>query len=221
VIYLEETYDLNPATPTRRDQFVAFAEHELAPVYGESGARLVAAWNCDSERWGRLTQILEFDNFTTYENYRLALAGNQRWSAISGELQSLAPVQQHRLLEPLVPNFVPVLHRAIQSSQGNPLRQYMLAILEVAPGMMELMRQGLSAVADSQSLPIVMSWRLVSGKQNTVIDLWKSSLQRPGYQTQDEYTANGIDDDWWTNLRLMAPEEKIVFLDPLPYSPLA
>ncbi len=221
VIYLEETYDLHPATPACRDQFVAFAEQELIPVYSESGARLVAAWSCDAERWGRISQVLEFDDFTTYESYRDAVTGSQGWTAIAAQLEALAPGQRHRLLEPLVANFVPVLHEAIRSGQSNPLRQYMLATLEVAPGMMESMRQGLSAVAASGSLPIVMSWRLVSGKQNTVIDLWKSSLQRPGYQTQAEYAANGIDGDWWTNLRLIAPEERIVFVDPLPYSPLA
>ena len=221
MIYLEETYDLHPATPACRDQFVAFAEQELLPACTKLGGRLVAAWSCDAERWGRISQVLEFDAYATYENYREAIAGSQDWAAIADQLESLAPGQTHRLLEPLVPGFIPILHEAIKSSQSNPLRQYMLATLEVAPGMMGLMRQGLSAVADSGSLPIVMSWRRVSGKQNTVIDLWKSSLQRPGYQTQEQYTANGIDSTWWTNLRIMAPEESIVFVDPLPYSPLA
>jgi len=221
MIYLEETYDMNPATPVVRDQFIALAAEEIIPAYSEFGARLVAAWTCNAVRWGQITQMLEFDNFTTYDQYREAMASSKSWPDISNKLEALAPERQHRLLESLVPNFVPVLQRAIQDSTDTPLQQYMLATLEVAPGMMDMMRQGLSEVADSGSLPIAMSWRVLSGKQNVVIDLWKSSLQRPGFQTQENFAAGGIDADWFANLRILAPEENIVFVDPLPYSPLA
>jgi hypothetical protein len=221
MIYLEETYDMNPATPVVRDQFIALAAEEIIPAYTEYGARLVAAWTCNAVRWGQITQMLEFDNFTAYDHYCDALANSQSWSDTYKKLETLAPERQHRLLESLVPNFVPVLQKAIQDSADTPLQQYMLATLEVAPGMMDMMRQGLSEVADSGSLPIAMSWRVLSGKQNTVIDLWKSSLQRTGFQTQADFSAGGIDADWFANLRILAPEEKIFFVDPLPYSPLA
>ncbi len=220
MIYLEETLNLTPATPVVRDDYVAFASARLMPAYTGLAARLVAAWGCDSERFAQITQILEFDDFGAFGRFREALAADPELAPLTQELDSFAPTRRHRLLEPIVPSFVPVLHDAIASSQDTPLHSYNLAILTVAPGMMKPMSEGLAAISESRALPIAMSWRVVTGNPNEIIDLWKGSLERPGHQTQASFTAGGLDEAWWQNLRVVAPDERVVPVYPVPYSPL-
>ncbi len=54
MIYLEETYDLVPASPTTLDELVALSEERLVKDYGDHGARLVAAWFSDTFQFHRV-----------------------------------------------------------------------------------------------------------------------------------------------------------------------
>lgn len=220
MIYLEETLNLQPATPDTLDKFIEFAQNDLVPSYHDLSARLVAAWFSDVEMWGQVTQILEFEDLNAFADYRSSLMTDTHWQQLAVKLESFAPVRRYRLLEPLVPAFSSVLHKAISDSQDTPLGSYNLAILKVAATKMTDMVTGLSMVAESQALPIIMSWRPVAGNPNEIIDVWKGSLQHSGYQTRERYYSMGLNDEWWRNLRVMAPEERLVSVYTLPHSPL-
>lgn len=220
MIYLEETLNLHPATPDTLDKFVAFAQQELIPSYNDLSTRLVAAWYSNIERWGQVTQILEFDDLNTFGNYRSKMSADSQYQALAAKVESFAPVRRHRLLEPLVPDFSAILHKAISDSQEVPLGSYNLAILNVAATQMTAMVAGLSAVAQEGTLPIIMSWRPVAGNPNEIIDVWKGSLQQSGYQSKAWFNANGLTEEWWQGLRIVAPDERVVSVYTLPHSPL-
>ena len=221
MIYLEETLNLAPATPMSLDGFIDFAQDKLLTRYPETGARLSAAWYSEVEYFRQVTQLLEFDDLNAFADYRNELDRSSSWKEIEAELSARAPVRRYRLLEPLVPEFATVFNKAIAASRDTPLKTYMLAILEVAPGQMQNMVAGLASVAENGSLPIVMSFRPLTGNPNEVIDVWKGSLQQSGYQKMESDSSAGFNQEWWTNLLIMAPQERIVHAYTLPYSPLA
>ncbi|MDK1024538.1 MAG: hypothetical protein QGD92_09935 [Gammaproteobacteria bacterium] len=220
MIYLEETLNLQPATPDTLDNFIDFAQNDLIPAYHELSTRLVAAWYSNVEIFCQVTQILEFEDLNAFGNYRSSMMTETKWQQQGSELESFAPVRRYRLLEPLVPRFSSILHKAMSDSQDTPLGSYNLAILNVAATKMNDMISGLSAIAESEALPIIMSWRPVAGNPNEVIDLWKGSLQQSGYQKKESYNSIGLTDEWWQNLRIMAPEERLISVYTLPHSPL-
>ncbi len=175
MIYLEETLNLQPATPNTLDNFIEFAQSDLIPSYHDLGTRLVAAWYSDIEMFHQVTQILEFEDLNAFGNYRASMMTDPQLQQLAGKLESFAPVRRYRLLEPLVPAFSSVLHKAISDSQDAPLGSYNLAILKVAATKMNDMVAGLAMVAESQALPIIMSWRPVAGNPNEIRDVWKGS----------------------------------------------
>jgi hypothetical protein len=220
MIYLEETLNLQPATPDTLDKFIEFAQQDLIPSYHDLGTRLVAAWYSDIEMFNQVTQILEFEDLNAYGNYHSRMMTEAPFQELAAKQESFAPVRRYRLLEPLVAAFSPLLHKAISDSQATPLGSYNLATLQVAATKMSDMVSGLAMVAESEALPIIMSWRPVAGNPNEIIDVWKGSLEHSGYQTKERYNSMGLNDEWWQNLRIMAPEERLVSVYTLPHSPL-
>jgi hypothetical protein len=79
MIYLKETFNLAPASPETRDEFVAFAQSDLVPAYERLGARLVAAWFSHAEWYGQITQVLAFQSLhASLENHeRCAQRGSR------------------------------------------------------------------------------------------------------------------------------------------------
>jgi hypothetical protein len=213
MIYLEETFNLTPATPETLDLFVDFAQTKLVPARQNLGSRLIAAWYSDVEVFCQVTQILEFDSLSAYEGFRLETDQNTKWKAIEDRLHELAPQQRLRLLEPLGPVPPETLHEAISESKQAPLRAYSLAILEVTPGKMSDFKAGLEQMAPV--LPIVASWRPITGKQNVVIDVWKGALRQEGYQPAKEDSK-----EFFRQLREVAPQEHLIPVYTLPYSML-
>ncbi|MBW1709990.1 MAG: NIPSNAP family protein [Deltaproteobacteria bacterium] len=213
MIYFEETLSLEPASPETLDSLVDFAQERLAPALDRLGARLVAAWYSDVELFCQVTQILEFDSLASFEDFRIKAGQDEEWTEIKMRLEELAPQQRTRLLEPLGPIPSETLHEAIKQSQESPLGAYSLAVLEVAPGRMPQFVAGLEQAGGM--LPIVASWRPVTGKQHEVIDVWKEALRGDGYQPADDFSKQ-----FFRGLRETAPRERLTPVYTLPYSPL-
>ena len=62
MIYLEEKFNLIPASPVTLEEFVKFAQKQLVPVCEHLGARLIAGWYTNTEWYSQVTQIMEFDD---------------------------------------------------------------------------------------------------------------------------------------------------------------
>ena len=213
MIYLEETYDLVPASPVTLDQLVVLSQERLVKAYADLGARLVTAWFSDTFQFHRVTHIYELDSLSAYGLFREKSAAGSSFQECQVLLSQLSPVKETRLLEPLFPVWADKLHEAIAESQKAPLQTYFLAVLETHP---DRFKDVTDPLADGAGMmPIVGSWRPITGKSNSFIDLWKSTLERKGYQPADENMK-----DFFANLRASAPTERVEHVLTLPYSPL-
>ena len=213
MIYLEETFDLEPASPETLDRFVEFAQGSLLPAYQRLGARLAAAWTCNSERFGQVKQVLEFDDLGALGAFREEASNDESWAACAVTIEDLAPVRNSRLMESLAPIPPETTHAAAAESQKSAVGAYSLAILRVRPGMMSEFMKELGTAASM--FPIVASWRTIAGRSNEVTDVWKGALGQAGYQPAAEAMK-----PFFRNLREIAPDEKLLNVYPLPYSPL-
>jgi len=213
MVYLKEALNLTPASPETRDDFIAFAQGDLLPLYERFGARLVGAWFSHVEWYGQVTQILEFDDLRSFEAFRSRAREDARWQNCEQRLEHFAPQRSSQLLEPLGPVPPQTLHDAIRASAEAPLKHYTFAVLEVAAGKMSAFVSTLEAAKDM--FPIIASWRAVAGNPNEVVDLWKGALGQEQYSPADERSKA-----FFRPLREMAPRERLVNLHALPYSPL-
>lgn len=213
MIYLEETFDLMPASPETRDAFVAFAQEQLIPCSQRLGARLVAAWFCDADLFGQVMHVLEFDDLAALGSFRAQSAADAEWAACKARLEELAPAWRSRLMEALGPIPAEATRAAAAESQTTPRGAYSMAILQVSPGKMPQFIAALEASA--KALPIIASWRTIVGTQDEITDVWKGALGQAGYSP----AAEGMK-QWFRDLRELAPRERLRVVYPLPYSPL-
>lgn len=213
MIYLEETYDLVPASPVTLDRLVDLSQERLIKDYEALGARLIAAWYSDITQFHQVTHVYELDSLSAFEIFREKGAADASFKECQALLEELTPERQTRLLEPLAPVWAEELKKAAAESQQAPLKTYFLAILETVPGRFRDLAAGLEA--GPGALPIVASWRPITGKSNMIIDVWKSSLDQKGYQPADDAMK-----DFFQRLREIAPKERLEHVFTLPYSPL-
>ena len=59
MIYLEEKFNLIPASPVTLEEFVNFAQEQLVPICERLGARLIAGWYTNSEWFSQGTAWLQ------------------------------------------------------------------------------------------------------------------------------------------------------------------
>ncbi len=215
MIYLEEKFNILPASPATLDRFVEIAKTKLVPICESLGARLVAAWYSDSEWFSQVTQVMEFDDLEALKRFRINSSQNSTWGEYMAHLEEIAPERKTRLLEPLGPVPPKRLHRAIELSQKNPTGVYSLATLEVAADKMPEFLEFLK-LASGRSSPIIASWHPLGGSPNEVIDLWKMALRQETYQPADK----NFDEQFFIPLRKIAPKERLINAYILPYSPL-
>ena len=219
MIYLEEKFNLIPASPVTLEKFDSFVQNQLSvSVCERLGARLIAGWYTNSEWFSQVTQIMEFDDMEALKAFRMKASQDSAWGEYAARLEEFAPERRSRLLEPLEPVQPKVLHKAIRRSQRKPLKVYLLATLEVAPDKMPEFLTGLEEA--SKMFPIIASWRPIGGSPNEVIDLWKGTkLIMDGFTAGYE-PPNELLRQFFTQLRQIAPKEHAELVFTLPYAQL-
>jgi len=213
MIYLEEVFNLKRASWEALDDFIVFAQENLVPICPDVGARLVAAWSSNEEWFCQVKQVLEFDDLEALKAFRNNTCQNKAWGIYSAGLEEHAPVRRSRLLEPLGPVPVEVLHQAMAESQKTPNHGYLHAILEVGTDKMTQFSAGLAQ--GYKNLPIIACWRPIGGSPNEVIDIWKSPEPEKAYQPADDFRKQ-----FMRAVREVAPKERVIRMIALPYSPL-
>ena len=218
MIYLEEKFNLLPASPVTLEKFVNFSQEKLVPICERLGIRLIAGWYSNTEWFSQVTQIMEFDDMEALKAFRIKASQDSAWGEYIARLEDFAPERRSRLLEPLEPIQPKELHKAIRRSQRNPLKIYLLATLEVAPNKMPDFLAGLKEA--SKMFPIIASWRPIGGSPNEVIDLWKGNKLITDGFTAGYEPPNDISRQFFSQLREIAPKEHAELVFTLPYAQL-
>lgn len=214
MIYVKESFNIEPAAPSTRDRLVDVMNERVLPANEKLGlARLVGGWFAHEEWFSQIIHVTEFDDLAAYGAWRDAASKDGEAAEGAAQLANLAPDRKVEILEPLGPIAEAKLHEAIAASVDEPSGTYTFAILEVTEGKMEQFEALLGAAADR--LPIVACWRDVSGNPNRIIDLWKTDTGRPGYKPNDPGQ-----EAFFGPLRQIAPRERMMRLHTMPYSPL-
>ncbi|MGI9600432.1 MAG: hypothetical protein ACR2QE_00990 [Acidimicrobiales bacterium] len=208
MIYLQSTFDLEPATYATRDAFIDHTvAHRLAAIH-DRGGELMASWFSNEVRFSRLTELWAFPDLAAFDEFRAVDDPVE-----AARLDELCPVRRQRLLEPLGPIDSAALPAAVARSAEQPHGRYSLAYLDVVPGRMSAFVDLLDAAKDR--LAIIACLREVAGHPNRVLDIWEGDIG------QSEFQANSPTADVFLGtLRQVAPDERIVTVTPLPYSPL-
>ena len=214
MIYLEQTWNLHPASPATRDAFVAHAQERLVPAWASEGAQLKGAFFSSEEWFSKVTHVVGFDDLAHFDRARRSIDEGGEFADMREEDERLAPERHATLLEDLGPVATEALDAGIERAATKPAGEYAFAVLEVAPGQMEKFKKLLSMGASS--LPILASWRDVAGNPSRVIDLWRGSAGQRPYEPSTPALES-----FFGPLREVAPRERIVPLFPMPYSPLA
>ena len=215
MLYLQQDFDLHPASPRTRDAFVALAREALVPSAERHGARLVAAFFGNSEWFFRVTHFLELPGLAAFEAWRAGWRGDAAACDAARRAEALAPARRETLLETLGAIPDESLARGIESAREKPQGIYTAAHLEIAPGRMADFTKLLAGAGPH--LPILASWRPVAGNPDLVIDLWKGDPEA----TYARYApADARANAFMDPLREVAPKERVVRYFPLPYSPL-
>ena len=213
MIYLKESFNIDPASPATRDRVVEIMNKYVLPANERLGARLVGGFFAHEEWFTQIIHVTEFDSLTALDAYRKAAATDGDANEGAAQLANIAPERRSELLEPLGPVAVDALHTAIAASADEAVGTYTFAILDVSEGRMDEFKSLLGGAA--ARLPIVAALNDVVGNPNRVIDLWKGDTGRPGFKPNDPGQ-----EAFFGPLRQIAPREKMMRLHPMPYSPL-
>lgn len=215
MIYLQQDYDLHPASPRTRDAFVELATHDLVPSAEKLGAKLVGAFVSNQDWFFRTTHFFELPDLAAFESWREDLRGDATACDAARRAEALAPVRNETLLESVAAIPHAALERGIEAAKAKPQGIYTAAHLKVAPGRMEDFEKTLAAAGGA--LPILASWRPVAGDPSLVVDLWKGD---PAQSFAHYEPATEAQNAFMDPLRELAPNERVVRYFPLPYSPL-
>jgi hypothetical protein len=214
MIFLEQTFNLDPASPAQRDRFIEHANQTLLPAWSSVGGTLKGAFFSTEEWFYQLTHLTAFEDLAAFDRARSAVEQGAEFADLRATDEALAPVRGTSLFEDLGPVSAEALDAGIAKAADKPAGEYTFAILEVTPGRMEDFKKLLGGGA--AQLPILASWRDVVGNPSRVVDLWRGN---PG---QAPYAPNNPGmDAFFGPLRQVAPRERMMRLFPLPYSPLA
>jgi hypothetical protein len=210
MIYLEQRFDLHPASPETLDHFIDFAQAQLVPAQEKAGARLAGAFRSHNQWYCQVVQLLQFPDLAAHGAFHEAMKAD---AASAARLEELAPKRRTQLFEAAGPVPAEALDAAIDASADKPEEAYTYAILEVLPGRMEDFLKLLRAAAPR--LPIVAALTPVAGNPNQIVDLWKSAMGIDTYEPANPALKSFMDP-----LREVAPTERMENLFSLPYSPL-
>jgi len=213
MIYVKQSFDLDPASPATRDRFIEVVNRHVLPANARYGAQLVAGFFAHEEWYNQVIHLTGFEDLAAYEAFRAAMAQDQDARAGISQLTELAPGQRIDFLEPLGPVQPERLQRAISDSQEKPVGVYTFAILDVTPSKMAAFTALLEGAA--QRLPIIAALRDVSGHPFRVTDLWATDTGAQGYVPNSD-----AQEAFFGPLRQVAPRERMMRLHVMPYSPL-
>lgn len=220
MIYLYETLKLKTATPRQLETLSCMAQEKMLPLYKKGGGHFMAAWVCNARHLFEVTQITELEDLGQYRQFHERIFESNESKEFLDRLNAIAPERESHLYAAPGAVFSASFNHAIEENQHSTENErYTVAQLEVVHHQWpSLVQRNEGAIA--AGMPLVTTLKSITGKQNRVINIWKGDFNAPGYQPPEFYDSIGFVEEWWTWIRQVAPQERLLTVSMLPYSPL-
>lgn len=221
-VFLEAVHTIKPLTGEAFDRFVDFYTNAVVPAMERSGFDLIGAWKRTGGAMNQDVVLIRFENMAAYEKAAASLqsdAGLQRGLALLGSGVQLA--ETVKAVTPVPYATEARLEKALEQRPAKP-RQYMQAVLQVtmggAPKAYDLIGKLADAVESGGFMRLATAYTTTIGQRGELTDIWAmtNGISNFDYRRAGPSPLGGLIED----LRSVAPEESIYYLNPLPYSKL-
>lgn len=219
---VEITHEIRPLTPTMFDRYVDVHRDQAVPFLEQIGAELLGVFKWSTGPMGRYLTLLRVEqhdasNAPPGAESPAGIPGGGLAAAMDGTGMTISETVRTTGVVPFATE--ERLRDALESAgpDGAP-RQYMIARLGVTaagrPLTYELIAQLAESFGARGRMRLVTAYHNAIGATHELTDLWV--MDRLGDLRYRPSSPSALVDE----LRTVAPDESIDYLNPLPHSPL-
>ena len=219
-LILEVRHRVKPLTNAAFDAFVDFYADEVFPRMADHGIDLFGAWKASGGEMGWDLSLQRYESMADAERRLASLRKDGDLAKSIERLRGEVEIEEKTKFAHTVPY---ATAERLEAALGEPdeERQYMLAVLQAGAGgalpaldgIAELVEQ----VESAGALQLVTAYATAIGNTGEITDLW---ILPRGARGMLRYRPGPGLDSIVAPLRRHAPEESLLFLNPLPYSKL-
>ena len=220
-VFVQAIHTIRPIGGAIFDRWVDVYGTDVVPAMQRSGFELIGAWKRSSGALQQDLLLARFDSLAAYERAGEALRKDRRLGQSLGTLLAEMQLGEEVTLAQATPYATEQrLAKALAEKPAQP-RQYVQATLHARLGGQAAAYDAIGKIADrleqANALQLVVAYEASTGVRGTIHDLW---VLPQGLRDLSYRPSGGGLGELETQLRAVAPEEEITYLNPLPYSPL-
>ncbi|MCC7365479.1 MAG: NIPSNAP family protein [Dehalococcoidia bacterium] len=217
-VIVEAIHVIKPITNTIFDRWVEWYGNEIIPAMERNGFDVLGAFKKSTGPMGEDMLLMRFENMAAYEAAGLSLRNDAKFVAAVSARKEWT-ISERAKTANIVPYATEQRLERMLAKPEKP-RQYMQATLQVSlggqPKAYELIGKLADLIDGSGRMALATAYETAIGQRGELTDIWAYFDGMPdlSYRPGDpiaELTAE---------LRKVAPEESITYLNPLPYSKL-
>jgi hypothetical protein len=218
MIIVEAEVQVRPLLDETFDHFVDVYGNGILPKLRPHGMDHIGGFKrAGADTMNDLINLYRFDSFADYEKARASFRADPAVLAEMGKLQGASVKEIVKIVEPAAYWQPETLEAALQP-RDTP-RYYLQAVLQAGalsrhPRFMDVMGRLRDAVKDF-AMDLTLAYETQAGVRGEVTDLW--AMPAPfgvEYRPTQEGPLSGV----IREIREYAPEERLYYLYPLPYS---
>lgn len=219
-VILEVRHRVKPLVNAAFDAFVDFYADEVFPRMAEHGIDLFGAWKVSGGEMGWDLSLQRYDSMAHAEQCLASLRKDGDLAKAIERIRGEVGLQERTKFAHVVP-YATAERLEAALAEPDEERQYMLAVLQTATGGAQPAIEGIAGLVEqveaAGALQLVTAYATAIGNTGEITDLW---ILPHGARGMLRYRAGAGLDSIVGPLREHAPEESILFLNPLPYSKL-
>lgn len=219
-LILEVRHRVKPLTNAAFDAFVDFYADEVFPRMAEHGIDLFGAWKIGGGEMGWDLSLHRYESMADAEQRLASLRRDGDLAKAIERLRGEVEIEEKTKFAHTV-SYATAERLEAALAEPDEERQYMLAVLQTSGGGALPALEGIADLADrveaAGALQLVTAYATAIGNTGEITDLW---ILPHGARGMLRYRAGPGLDEIVAPLRRHAPEETVLFLNPLPYSKL-
>jgi len=219
-LILEVRHRVKPLVNAAFDAFVEFYADEVFPRMAEHGIDLFGAWKVSGGEMGWDLSLQRYDSMAHAEQCLASLRRDGDLAKAIERIRGEVELQERTKFAHAV-SYATAERLDAALAEPDEERQYMLAVLQTATGGAQPAIEGIAGLVEqveaAGAMQLVTAYATAIGNTGEITDLW---ILPRGARGMLRYRAGTGLDAIVGPLREHAPEESILYLNPLPYSKL-